>query len=113
MGSNPAGAKFLSLDGVVPTANASALGTYGFNFEATSQRRAGLVAPQLTLANTLISFAQKQAALPATTGNAFALPVFNGGASFAKANDARPVALGSRGKSSCKPSALQGNPIVP
>jgi len=109
VGSNPTGAHFVQLDGQDATKKNAALGRYQFNFEATSQKRTGLAGTKLTLANTLISFAQKQAALnTALNDSTFALPTFNAPATFAKANSTQPVALGLRNKSSCK-SQLQLN----
>ena len=60
-------------------------------------------------ANALITFSQKAASLNTTpSDSSFALPTFNAPATFGKANNTTAtVALGVRGKNSCKPQVQQ------
>jgi hypothetical protein len=103
--SNPAGTKWLSINGVAPSKVAAALGDYDFWMESTFNKDEVIAAKPLplALADTLITRARNAASIP-VNDSVFAL--YNGGINtptLPVATD-RPVALATKSGNSCLPA---------
>jgi hypothetical protein len=101
----PTGTHFVSINGVAPSAQNAALGTYDFAAELTLAKASGLAGNALTFADALVKFASKHALVPPTVPANFVIP--GGVAANPKslpftANEA-PTAMSSRTGNTCKP----------
>ncbi len=100
----PSNTSIVDIDGVVPSRNNAALGSYGYWFEVSFNSGAALAATTLekSLASTMISRLRAQATVPSTSASVFALPVGANTPSFTNAADtSHPVSLATRGGNSC------------
>jgi hypothetical protein len=100
----PANTKYIAIEGVAPSRENAAVGSYDYWYEATYTRRAGLSGRSLLLAQGLTTRAQQLASVPnnqAVIGlrlggtNAFTAPV----------QSPTPVAYGTRNGNSCSTQA--------
>ena len=102
-GTNPSNTSIVNIDGVVPSKNNAALGTYGYWYEVSFNSGAALAGTTLekALVNYMISRFRAQSTAP-STASVFALPVGSNTPSFANALDAsHPVSLSTRSGNSC------------
>ncbi len=107
-GGNPTGAHFVTINGTASSRTNAALGTYPYSSELTFTQRPSLNVSNLQgsrLAGILTTRGQSATSMPNNLST-FGIPGVGGNSVALPVSTTNPVALGTRSKSSCAPSAL-------